>query len=423
MLVVLLVTCHEAGHYAMARFFSIPVRCCSLGLGPALCHIHDARGTLWVLRLLPLGGYVRMEDIPSEGAPPSVLYHNQSVVRRMLVVLAGPAVNVLLAFLIHLILGMFSVGMHELRVGIPAPHSSAEQAGIKAGDRVVAVNHQELASWESLAPTFMRGWQEGQQQGWKLTVARDQEVFDVWMPHLPQSNPGSLMASWGLSPQYPEVPVVLAHVVPGSPAAEAGLQAGDALWALGKPCLGGSFMTWVQQHPGATREVQVMRSGMLHTHQLKIGQGASAQGFLGVGLKQPADVQHRGSVFHAASQRVHDTAQQILWGLWHMLQGSLSWSHLEGPVRLANHSGTLGGMGWEMYFGFLAYVSMGLAIMNLMPVPGLDGGQALLLVGEVFKGAPWSPEMLQQASRWGSLCVLVLLGVGLYQDALWWLNR
>jgi len=423
----ILVTFHELGHYWVARLCGVRVLRFSVGFGKVLARRVDRHGTEWAVSAIPLGGYVQMLDQPPSGASAreaAEAFDTQPVGRRFAIVAAGPVFNLILAAALYA--GLYAVGVEEPApiLAQPAAGSPAELAGVQAGDRVQAVNGQPTESWGQTRWALLTALADGGDPVLidVVPVQGGQARRELRLPGL--ADPGDAIAMAGLTLRAQPV---VRGVQPGSPGDEAGLRLGDQIVGItdqDAPNLGALIET-IQRHPGETLALSVQRDGValsltitpradLREDGVRIGR-IDVQ--LGADIEQVAvrygvlDSVWRGVL------RMVDTAGFSLRMMGRMLTGEASWRNISGPVTIADYAGQTARIGLAAYVAFLALVSVSLGVLNLLPIPMLDGGHLLYYLIEIVRGRPTPDRWLELGQRIGMVLLAGLMGLALFNDA------
>jgi len=422
-----LVTFHEFGHFWVARRCGVKVLRFSVGFGTPLVRWHDRHGTEFVVAAIPLGGYVKMLD-EREGDVPVGLeaqsFNRKPVLQRIAIVAAGPIANFLLAIVFFW--GVAMLGSQQVRpvIGAVESGSLAAQAGLKAGEEIVSIDGKPTNGWSAVNLQLVRRLGESgtlrlgvREEG--ASVEQPREVkLDRWLKGADEPDP---IQSLGLRPWRPNVVPVLAQLDPKGPAAAAGLKTGDRLVALD----GVALSDW-QQVVDAVRsradtqvQVRVERDGALVDMPVtlaKRGEGAAAGGYLGAGVKGgewPAHMLREvryGPLEGLAEglSRTWNMSVLTLESLKKMLFGELSVKNLSGPITIAKVAGASAQSGLGDFLNFLAYLSISLGVLNLLPIPVLDGGHLLFYLIEWVRGRPL-PDRVQ---GWGiQIGISLVIGV------------
>ncbi|WP_211825626.1 sigma E protease regulator RseP [Kistimonas asteriae] len=434
----LLVSIHEYGHFWVARRCGVKVLRFCIGFGKPLFTWHDRHGTEFAIAMIPLGGYVKMLDEregPVADEEKDQAFNNKSVYARIAVVAAGPIANFLLAIVALWLMYLMGVKTVIPVVGDVVPESPAAVAGMSAGHEVVSVDGRNTLSWHAinmalLAPlgetaTVVLGTRPFDEQG------ADTQYSDVhlnnWLAG--EENPDPLR-SLGVMPWRPEVPAAIGQVLEGGAAEAAGLRTGDVvLSANGQRIL--SWQGWVdfvRENPGAAIQVEIDRDGSSRSLTLVPGEKTLADGlkigYIGAGAKPfewPADRLRDISygpvmALGVALQDTWSLTTLTLDSIRKMVIGLVSVEHLSGPITIAKVAGASFKSGLESFLNFLAMLSISLGVLNLLPIPVLDGGHLLYYLVELVKGRP-VPEKIQMIGvRIGMTLILGLMFVALYND-------
>lgn len=447
-----LVAFHEFGHYWMARRLGVKVLVYSLGFGKPLWSIRrGADQTEYRIAALPLGGFVKMLDereAPVAPAEQHRAFNRQPVWKRFLIVLAGPVANILLAWLLWM--AMFMVGVQGVlpKVGALAPNSLMAQAGLTDGDVITRVGGQSIKSLSDLRLAVLEGGVAGQ------TVPIDFERHGaVHRGQLDLTGLNPLQGNTGGAPRdvlkeigyrlwTPPGDAVIHKVLPGSVAAAAGLAADDEITAInGVPYRDPwALIRAIEQHPGQAVSLTYERSGALHTVSVtpkaeldstpgetgkvvgRIGAQlglapqalakAKAQGVDLLVLERYGPVDALSMAFER-SWAMTTLTFRVFAGL---LTGQASLSNLSGPVAIAEYAGQSLLIGLSTFLGFMALVSLSLAIMNLLPVPLLDGGHLVMYAIEAVRGKPAEPAFEAVATKVGLFFLVSLMALAFYND-------
>ena len=434
-----LIVVHEYGHYIVARLCGVKVLRFSVGFGrPLLTWRLGPDRTEWSLAAIPFGGYVKMLDEREGEVAPAELeraFNRQSVWKRFAIVVAGPVFNFVFAVLVYA--GLFMYGLPEARpiLGEPAAGSTAAQAGLHAGDTVRAVNNEPITTWQELRWRILQAALQREavnletlnERGHISTVTLDLRGF-------PSNDVESdALERVGLRLYRPPLAPVLGQVVAGSAAEKAGLAAGDRIVrADGAPIpTWEAFVNVIRARPGTPLTLTVERAGTTRTVEIvpeAVNAGTSRIGRIGAGPRQPdgyADkllirVQHGPlEALARGAAKTWDIAIFSLKMLGKMLVGEISWRHLSGPVTIADFAGQSAQLGWISYVTFLALISISLGVLNLLPIPLLDGGHLMYYAIEIIKGRPVSERFMELGQRVGLALLLVMMAFAFYND----LNR
>ncbi|MDR3299407.1 MAG: RIP metalloprotease RseP [Candidatus Accumulibacter sp.] len=438
LLLGILIIVHEFGHYAVARLAGVKVLRFSVGFGrPILRWRAGKDDTEWAIGIFPLGGYVRMlgeDEGEGEVAPHEAgrSFSRQSVWKRIAIVAAGPLSNLLLAVAVYW--GLFMYGMEELRpvLGVPVAGSPAETAGIRGGERVLKVGEDDVETWGDLRWALLKRTVARDSIALKLVDERGAIGFHrLALAEARNPEPGQdPIGLLGLRLFRPIIPALLGNVVPGSAAAAAGLKPGDLLLGID----GKTIVSWydvvrtVRESPGVPLRFDYRRDGLtLATGITPVPENDGGQKIGRIGASVDDSGVDRSNLLitvrygplPALNKALTETWDKSLFSLrmmGRMLTGALSWRHLSGPVTIADYAGQSARLGLAHYLNFLALVSLSLAVLNLLPVPVLDGGHLLYYVVEIAKGSPLSDKYLMIGQKIGLAVVITLMAFALYND-------
>lgn len=433
--IAILVVIHEFGHYWVARRCGVRVLRFSLGFGKPLWTRKDSHGTEWVLAPIPLGGYVSMLD-EREAPVPERLRHEafntRPVSRRIAIVLAGPLANLILAVLLYTGLAMLGGTIRIPSIGVPAEGTPAAAAGLRGGERIVAVGGRETPGWADVRWQLMRQVAAGpavltvtfEAGGVQRTV--DFPAAGVNLEQITSDLPGA----FGLAVEPPRVQNVVGMVAEGSAGELAGFRPGDRLLAVGgKPVSRWEdFAGPVRENPGRPLDVTVERDGVtmpLRVTPAAVVSGGVSFGRVGLGPRPDPDWTAANTAYHSSGAvdatvdsvlRTWDTSVFSLRMLGGMLTGAVSPENLSGPVAIADFAGQSARMGWVSFVGFLALMSISLGVLNLLPVPVLDGGHIMYHLAESLTGRPLPTRVMEVGQRIGMAALAALMLVAFYND-------
>ncbi|WP_136247335.1 sigma E protease regulator RseP [Halomonas borealis] len=434
----LLITFHEFGHFWVARRCGVKVLRFSVGFGKPLWSRVDRHGTEFAVAAIPLGGYVKMLDereTPVPDAERHLAFNHKGVWQRIAIVAAGPLANFLLALVAYWCLFVVGTSTVVPVVGDVTPDSPAARGGLVEGQEITAVQGEAVRSWEDINLELVAAIGASGE----LTVkARDEGASQAREHSLPvqdwlvRQDPPRPLATLGVTPWRPRLPAVLGQVVSGEPAAEAGLAVGDEIRAIeGEPVADwADFVRRVRGHPGEALSLDVARDGELRaltltlTPRPKTLEDGSTIGHVGVGVESVAwPEEYRREIRYgplaAVGQAVSRTGEMTLLTLdsiRKMLVGLISPSNLSGPITIARIAGDSARSGLESFIGFLAYLSISLGVLNLLPIPVLDGGHLLYYLVEAVRGRPVSERVQAVGLRIGLTLVGTLMLMALYFD-------
>jgi regulator of sigma E protease len=434
-----LIVVHEYGHYLVARLCRVKVLRFSVGFGrPLAVWRLGADQTEWVIAAVPFGGYVKMLDeregpvAPHEAAR---AFNRQSVWKRFAIVVAGPLANFLFAVAVYA--GLFMYGLPEARpvLAEPPPGSIAAAAGLRSGDVVRAVDGETITTWQELRWRVLQA--ALQREALRLETVNERGHIGEATLDLRSYPSGDVesdaLERVGLRLYRPPLEPVLGQVVAGGAAERAGLAPGDRIARVdGRPTESwDALVSAVRASPGKALRLTVEREGTTRSVEVvpdAVAAGDARIGRIGAAPQVPAShaekmlvrVQH--GLFESlwrALAKTGDIALFSLKMLGKMLLGEVSWKHLSGPVTIADFAGQSAQMGWISYLTFLALISISLGVLNLLPIPLLDGGHLMYYAIEIIKGRPVSERAMELGQRVGLALLLVMMAFAFYND----LNR
>jgi len=432
----ILIAVHEFGHFWAARQLGVKVLRFSIGFGrPLLCHVSPRDGTEYVLAAIPLGGYVKMLD-EQEGSVPEAQQHLafncQPLWKRSVIVAAGPFFNFLFAVLAYwAIFVTGDVGTRAV-VGTVAPGSVAAEARFVPGDELLAIADRPTPTWEAAVFALMAEVLNGEDLAVRVRDESGLELVRVLNGEalVGLSDDPALLSKLGLSPARPVLPARIGELVPGDPAMRAGLRPGDLVRSVN----GEAITRWselveaVQAHPGRPLRLDVERGPERHEllvipnavqlNDRKVGRiGAAAQVPLQLFEEYRTEVR-LGPVaaLSAAIGKTADMSLLMLRVIGRMLTGKASVENLGGPISIAETAGRTASYGLGYFVKFLAVVSISLGVLNLLPIPMLDGGHLFYFAIEAIKGSPLSEQAQLQGQRVGLALLAALMTLAFYVD-------
>ncbi|HBI10699.1 MAG TPA: zinc metallopeptidase RseP [Franconibacter pulveris] len=429
-----LITVHEFGHFWVARKAGVRVERFSIGFGKALWRRTDRQGTEDVIDLIPLGGYVKMLDELVEPVTPEMrheAFNNKTVAQRAAIIAAGPIANFLFAVFAYWLVFLIGIPSVKPVIGEITPNSIAAQAQIEPGTELKAIDGIETPDWDAVRLALVA--KIGDERT-TLSVApfgsdaRTEKTLDLrnWQFEPDKEDP---VSSLGIQPRGPKIEPVLAEVQPQSAASKAGLQAGDRIVKVeGQPLTTWmTFVTLVRDNPSRPLSIEIERQGSPLSLTLipdtKPG-NEKAEGFAGVVPKviplpdEYKTVRQYGP-FAAIAEATDKTWQLMkltVTMLGKLITGDVKLNNLSGPISIAQGAGMSAEYGLVYYLMFLALISVNLGIINLFPLPVLDGGHLLFLAIEKLKGGPVSERVQDFSYRIGSILLVLLMGLALFND-------
>ncbi len=435
-----LVTVHEFGHFWVARRVGVKVLRFSVGFGRTLWSRRaGADQTEYVIAAIPLGGYVKMLD-EHEGEVAEHERHRafnrQPLWKRIAIVVAGPAFNFLFAIFAYWLTFVIGIGGLKPIIGQVDPDGIAAEAGLGAEQRIVAVDGRDTRTWQSVVESIIGATlgdgtltlEIAEPGAGPRTVTLDLQGLGV-----DEFSQGRLFEALGLSPKRPIIAPIIGEVEAGGPADRGGLRRGDRVLALDGDTLGSwrEFVEYIRAHPEQAVEMQVARDGatvaLMVRPALFTADGDQGPGYgrIGAGVTPPSTdmgdyyvtVRYAPwTAFSKAVVKTWDMSILTLRMLWKMVTLEISVKHLSGPISIAQYAGFSAEAGITRFLEFLAIVSVSLGILNLLPIPILDGGHLLYYLIESVIGRPVSEEAQYLGQRLGVAMLVGLMGLAFYND-------
>lgn len=435
----LLITFHEFGHYLVARWCGVKVLRFSLGFGqPLLKKRFGNDQTEWVIAAIPLGGYVKMLD-EREGRVHadelSRAFNRQSVSKRFAIVAAGPAANFLLAILLYWLL--FIVGINGVKpiLGEIEPAAPAASAGFRNGDTITEINGQAITTWQEARLSLLDN-AVNKNPDVRVTVTGESGVTRWLKLDLSALNAEDLESDFlnrlGLNAYRPVIAPVIDQVMANGAAERAGLKTGDRIIAID----GEEISTWedvvdrVRANPGHILSFEVARDDQELVMSLQPEVATEGHAEIGRAGITPR-IQHEvlenllvktsyppATALVKAVTKTWDMSYFTIRMLGKMVTGDVSLKNISGPITIANYAGQSAQMGFSAYLGFLALISISLGVLNLLPIPVLDGGHLVYYLIEVVRGAPLSEKIMYIGNQIGMALLIVLMVFAIHNDLL-----
>ncbi len=423
-----LIIFHELGHYWVARLCGVKVLRFSVGFGKVILRRTDKHGTEWAVSALPLGGYVKMQDEAPAGASPSEAagaFNNKPVGKRIAIVAAGPIFNLILAVFLYAGLNMAGTEEPVAVIAQPAADTPAARAGLAAGDRILAIDGQEVASWSDARWRLMDLMATGGRTQVEVgTAGGGSQQRELTLPaNAMDPAGGDPLAAAGIRLAQPKPAVRVVN--DGGEGQAAGLRQGDLILAVdGQPTPDtGALVKQIQDSAGKTLALTLARDGANITLNVTPrAETVNGQVIGRLGVQLGGDVPMvtvRYGVFDSVwrgAVRTWDTALFSLRMMGRMVTGDVSWRNVSGPVTIADYAGQTARIGIVAYIAYIALISISLGVLNLLPIPMLDGGHLLYYLVEIVRGSPPPARWIDIGQRAGIGLLASLMGLALFND-------
>ncbi|HHJ35286.1 MAG TPA: RIP metalloprotease RseP [Gammaproteobacteria bacterium] len=434
-----LVTFHEFGHYWVARKAGVRVLRFSIGFGKPLFSWRrttaEGDDIEYVIAAIPLGGYVKMLD-EREGkvaeADKKRAFNNASIGRRIAIVIAGPAFNFILAIFLYWVVFMLGTTVDRPYVGETVKDSIAEKAGFENRDEVLAVGDTSVRSWNGFRLAILdQGLDGGDLQILVLADDGTEHVRQLSLGdmHLLE-NEGDVFKYIGFTQWWPQLKAEIGGVVDKGAASNAGLQKGDIVLSVDGVVIDKwlSLVEAIRARPNKAMDLMVLRDGTevpLTVIPESRKAGEDEQGYIGAYQHIPDEVRQEMvtrieySSFESLTKAVAktwDMSTLTLRVLWKMISGEASLSNISGPITIATYAGVTASIGLVSFISFLAVISVSLGVLNLLPVPMLDGGHLLYYLIEIIKGSPVSEAFELRGQQVGIAILALLMSVAIFND-------
>jgi len=426
----ILIAFHEYGHYLAARLCGVKVLRYCLGFGtPFISRRFGRDQTEWGIAPFPIGGYVKLLGQDPEDPVPAAEAHrafnNQNVWKRSAIIIAGPLANFIFAISVYWGLNLYGVEEPVARMAAPVAGTPAAQARLQAGDEITLFDGESVVSWNDLNWRLLQAAGEHRVVNLETRSTRGVIALPVLdLTQIGQSNlEGDFMGRLGFKLYRPQPRMV--EAAPGSPAEKAGLKSGDVFVAVaGKPIGSGQeFINAMRANPGKPVKLEVLRGTVRLS--LKVTPDVVEKDGLKVGRidaqidDRPAMTTVSYGALKSLTRGVEQTWDMSVFSLkmlGKMITGEVSWRNLSGPVTIADYAGKSARLGATYYLHFLALVSISLGVINLLPIPMLDGGHLMYYFVEVLRGKPVSEKIMEIGFKFGLIIVAVSMVLALYND-------
>lgn len=432
----IMIVVHEYGHYQVARWCGVKVLRFCVGFGkPLWIKRFGPDQTEWVLAAFPLGGYVKMLDEQEGEVAPHELhraYNRLSVYRRSAIVVAGPLANLIMAVALYWVLFMLGVQGVKPMLGEVSAATPAAQAAFQRGEIITRIGDEPVATWQDARWVLLRQVMEAPKLSIEVltaqqsTTIRSLDVSTITSDDLE----GDFLEKLGLVHIQSDLAAKIGGLLPDGAAIKAGLQVGDEVVAVNRQNIRRweDWVKWVRQSPNKTLSVTIQRGTTQQVIELtpddveengkRIGRvGASPlidREFLKTLVIEVRYLPYQA--FTHALAKTWETSAFSLKMLLRMVTGEVSWKNISGPLTIADYAGQSARMGWTAFLGYLALISISLGVLNLLPVPLLDGGHLLYYMVEMLKGSPVSEKTMEIGQQIGIAILLTLMLFAFYND-------
>jgi regulator of sigma E protease len=427
-----LVAIHEYGHYIVGRWAGMKVLRFSIGFGTPIWSRRGGKDdTEYCVAAIPLGGYVRFLDSregPVDPEDEGRAFNQRPIPHRIAVLLAGPFFNFLFAIFAYWIIFMPGVTVLKPAVGEIIPGSYADQAGLEFGDKILAVGDKTVKDWEGALVAILDSMVASGQVPLSLEDVNGRQrraVIDVGDDAARLTEPGILFDGLGFGVWQP--PAIIKTLTPGEAAEYSGLRPGDRVIGVNDESIGSWYelQMAVRSRPGQAVTVDYERIGEVGSVDITLGEtgeGEERRGVIGIEVENFVDDYYftrTYSPLESMSAAIAKTWTSTLFTirmLGRMVTGDVSIKNISGPINIAQFAGESAERGPSYFLGFLAIISISLGVLNLLPIPVLDGGQIVYQVAELLKGSPLTERAQILGQQIGILALLLLMSFAFYND-------
>ncbi len=432
-----LITFHEFGHYLVARWSGVKVLRFCIGFGqPVFRRRWGKDQTEWVIAAIPLGGYVKMLDenegkVSSEDLPRA--FNRQPVARRFAIVAAGPIANFLLAIVLYWLLFILGVAGMKPVLGPIEPATPAAKAEFTMGETIISIENESVASWQDARWALLR-YAIDQSANVKVQTINNSGEINLRQLDLSQVDPDKLNENFpgiiGFSSYQPVIKPIIGQVISDGAGDHAGLLVSDEIIAVNNTEVH-NWMDFVQEirtNPGRSLELDILRGDqmiMLPVTPEVITENGKQVGKIGVApIVNQAEFEELlvtvsyspGKALQKAAEKTWETTVLTLQMLSKMIMGDVSWKNISGPISIADYAGQSAQMGLVSYLAFLALISVSIGVLNLLPIPVLDGGHLMYYLIEIVKGSPVSDKTMIIGQKIGLIMLFTLMTFAIYND-------
>ena len=431
-----LIAIHEFGHYFVARKLGVKVLVYSIGFGPTLLQWTSKKsGIQYRLAALPLGGYVRMLDEREGNVDPKeahLAFNNQSPWKRIAIVAAGPLINLALAVVIFWGLYLPESEQLNTRVGKVLEQTPAALVDMRVGDKITAIDQQATPNWEKLNYQLLE--RMGESGVINVTVDRAGQTLEkqLSIEKFIKDQNQSPLQTLGFLPYQPEIKPILGQVAADGAAARQGLKVGDEIIAINGVAVKDWFVVveQIRRSPEKLLMFTILREGekldIQVMPQKKRDAMGNESGMIGAGIQQqefkiPEEyllkIQYSpAEAFVLAADKTWQLSVMTVNGIVKMIRGLIGLDNLSGPITIAKVAGQSAEMGWQTFFAFMALMSVSLGVLNLLPIPMLDGGHLVYYFIEAIRGRPVSEQVQIVGFKIGMLLLGAMMLLALIND-------
>ena len=429
----ILVTVHEYGHYIVGKLFGVKVLCFSVGFGKPIYKYKSKKGdkTEYRLSIIPLGGYVQFLDSRNDEVQPQEIkrsFDHQPLFSKISILFAGPLFNFLFAVLAYFFL--FSNGVMTMKpiVGEIIDGSHASNAGLFYEDEIISINGNISSDWDTVITSIMSSVVNKQDFILKVKNKNSgQRLINISIndDNTDLTEPGKLFSGLGFYPWQP--PPIVGEILEYSPADLNGLKTGDTIISINNTEINAftEIRDIVAKRPGEEVQIEFLRNESVLKRTIMLGSkkdGKNVNGFLGVGFSNNIedywflDKSNFDEAFRKSIYQTWSTTAFTISMLAKMISGEVSTKNISGPFSIAKYAGVSASAGLNQFLKFLALISISLGVINLFPIPMLDGGQIVQFTIESLKGSPLSPRFELITKQFGIISIFILMSIAFYND-------
>lgn len=424
----ILVTVHEFGHFFVARLCGVRVECFSIGFGKKIWSHKFSGGTEFVIAMIPLGGYVRMLDGNAKNLSTDEekqVFDKKKIWQRAAIIFAGPFANFILAFILYWIIFMLGVVTYPVKIGSTIPDTPVATVNIPSGAELKKINNIQIESWndvnfalmsilgqDDVTITYLINAGNNHQKEVSQRVDIRHWYFDI--------EKESAIKTFGLVPKTLEIYPIVSKIIPNSAAEKAGLQVGDKILSYNEhPYVDWNDFSAIIKKGNLIR-LKIERENKNLYLDLTPSIQANGEGIAGLYPTSEAVIKQYGCLdgFGKGLEQTVLTTQLTIRSFYQLVTGVIGLNHLSGPITIAKSAGQTASYGFTPYLYFLAFISISLGVINLVPLPMLDGGHLIFLLFEKIKGKSLSIKAKERFYRFGFAFLLVIMGIALFNDVL-----